>query len=610
MKAQSKARKKGSDPGSSVTVRPFPPTRGTLAKSPSGIHGLDEITAGGLPRGRPTLVCGGAGSGKTLFAMEFLVRGIVEHGEPGVFMSFEESEEELAANVASLGFDLRRLIEKGKLAIDHVRIERNEIEETGEFDLGGLFVRMEHATKTVGAKRVVLDTVESLFATLPNPEVLRSELRRLFRWLKVRGLTAVITGEKGEGTLTRHGLEEYVSDCVIALDHRVNEQISTRRLRVVKYRGSLHGTNEYPFLIDEQGISVLPITSLGLAHTASSERISTGIVRLDEMFGGAAYFKGSTVLVSGSAGTGKTSVAAHLVRLACDRGERVLFFAYEESPAQLARNMRSIGIDLEAYMTKGLLRVHPSRPQASGLELHLVSAHKSIVEFDPAIVVVDPITNLINVASLNETRSMLTRLIDFLKMRGTTALFTSLTAGDGSPEQTDVGISSLIDTWIMLETVESGGERNRLLTIVKSRGMAHSNQKAEYRIGADGIRLVDTYLGPSGVLTGSARLAQEAADQAAATARTEALARMEAQRERKRRALEGHIAALRNQWEAEDGELEETIRDVARQGDCVGEARTEMAGSRLAFDQKTAQAPKAGRTTLEQPRGRRGGKRR
>jgi len=440
--------------------------------------------------------------------------------------------------------------------------------------------------------------------------VLRSELRRLFRWLKDRGLTAVITGEKGEGTLTRHGLDEYVSDCVIALDHRVTEQISTRRLRVVKYRGSFHGTNEYPFLIDEQGISVLPITSLGLTHAASRERISTGIARLDEMFGGAAYYKGSTILLSGPAGTGKTSAAVHLVRSACERNERVLYFAYEESPAQLARNMRSIGFDLETYMEKGLLRVHPSRPQANGLELHLLTAHKAIAEFDPAIVVVDPITNLINVASANETRSMFTRLIDFLKMRGTTALFTSLTGGDASAEQTDVGISSLIDTWIMLETVESGGERNRLLTIVKSRGMAHSNQKAEYRISADGIHLVDTYLGASGVLTGSARLAQEAADLAAATARTEALARLEAQRERKRRALEARIAALRNRWEAEDAEVEESIRDVTRQGDRAGSGRAEMATSRLAFGQETRLAPVAGRLGPEQPRGRRGGKRR
>jgi circadian clock protein KaiC len=591
-------------------VRAVRPASGTLVKAPSGIHGLDEITGGGLPRGRPTLVCGSAGSGKTLFALEFLVRGIVEHGEPGVFMSFEETEEELAANVASLGFDLRRLTDEGKLAIDHVRIERDEIEETGEFDLGGLFVRLDCATKSVGAKRVVLDTVESLFASLPNPAVLRSELRRLFRWLKDRGLTAVITGEKGEGTLTRHGLEEYVSDCVIALDHRVAEQISTRRLRVVKYRGSVHGTNEYPFLIDEQGISVLPITSLGLTHAASRDRISTGIARLDEMFGGAAYYEGSTILVSGTSGTGKTSAAVHLVRSACERGERVLYFAYEESPAQLARNMRSIGFDLEAYMEKGLLRVHPSRPQANGLELHLLTAHKAIAEFDPAIVVVDPITNLINVASANETRSMFTRLIDFLKMRGTTALFTSLTAGDAGAEQTDVGISSLIDTWIMLETVESGGERNRLLTIVKSRGMAHSNQKAEYRISADGIHLADTYLGPSGVLTGSARLAQEAADLAAATARTEALARLEAQRERNRRALEARIAALRHRWEAEDAEVEESIREVTRQGDRAGTGRAEMATSRLAFGRETRQAPVAGRTGEEPPRGRGGGKRR
>ena len=481
--------------------------RRELPKAPSGIEGLDEITGGGLPRGRPTLVCGGAGCGKTLFAMEFLVRGATQFGESGVFMAFEETAEELAANVASLGFDVKKLEAQKKLAIDYVRIERSEIEENGEYDLEGLFIRLQLAIETVGAKRVVLDTVESLFAGLPNSLVLRAELRRMFRWLKDRGMTVVITGEKGEGTLTREGLEEYVSDCVIFLDHRVAEQNSTRRLRVVKYRGSLHGTNEYPFLIDEGGISILPVSSLGLTHKAPSERIASGIPRLDEMLGGKGYYKGSTILVSGTAGTGKTSVAALLVQAACKRGERCLFFAFEESTAQLVRNMQSVDIQLEPYIKKGLLKVLPSRPTAHGLEMHLVSMHKAVNQFEPDVVVVDPITNLISVGNTPEIQSMMTRLIDFLKLRGTTTFFTSLTSGDSALEQSEVGISSLIDSWLMLQIVRSGGERNRTLTIIKSRGMAHSNQAVEYRLSDDGLHLVDTYVGAAGVLTGSARLA-------------------------------------------------------------------------------------------------------
>jgi circadian clock protein KaiC len=497
-----------------------PSSKKELPKTPSGIQGLDEITGGGLPSGRPTLVCGGAGCGKTLFAMEFLVRGATEYGEPGIFMAFEETAEELAANVTSLGFDLKKLEAQKKVAIDYVRVERSEIEETGEYDLEGLFVRLDHAIKSVGAKRVVLDTIESLFAGLPNPLVLRSELRRMFRWLKDRGMTVVLTGEKGEGTLTRQGLEEYVSDCVIFLDHRVADQTSTRRLRVVKYRGSVHGTNEYPFLIDESGISILPVTSLGLTHKASRERISSGIQRLDEMLGGQGYFKGSTILVSGTAGTGKTSVAALLAKAACARGEKCLFFAFEESTDQLVRNMRSIGLRLDPYIKQGLLKVMPSRPTAHGLEMHLVCMHKAVSDFQPDVVLVDPITNLINVGTTPETTSMMTRLIDFLKMRGTTTFFTSLTTGGSDLEQTEVGISSLVDTWLLLQVMRCGGERNRTLTIIKSRGMAHSNQTSEYRLSDSGIKIVDTYLGAADVLTGSARLAKEAEDEAALEHRT------------------------------------------------------------------------------------------
>ncbi len=554
-----------------------------LPKAPSGIRGLDEITGGGLPRGRPTLVCGAAGCGKTLLAMEFLIRGATEHGEPGVFMSFEESDEELAANVASLGFDLRRLEAEKKLAVDHVRIERSEIEETGEYNLEGLFVRLAHAVQTVGAKRVALDTIESLFAALPNPTILRSELRRLFRWLKDRGLTAVITGEKGEGTLTRQGLEEYVSDCVIFLDHRITDQVSTRRLRVVKYRGSTHGTNEYPFLIDETGISVLPITSMGLMHDAPREHVSSGIARLDEMLGGKGYFKGSTVLVSGTAGAGKTSLAAHLAKDFCRRRQRCLYLAFEESAAQILRNMASIGLDLAPLVKDGTLRVIPARPQAVGLEQHLAQIHKAVTELDPALVIMDPVSNMTGVSTNVEARSMLTRLIDFLKARSTTSLFTNLTSGSGELEETDVGISSLIDTWIMLEVVRSGGERNRIMSIIKSRGMAHSNQTSEFRLTNDGVQIVDTYLGASGVLTGSARVAKEAEDRAMQTQRASHIQQKQAERESKRKAFESRLAAQREEFATEDAALGRELREQQALQSRTETDRAAMGASRQAF---------------------------
>jgi circadian clock protein KaiC len=555
----------------------------SLHKVPSGIAGLDEITGGGLPRGRPTLVCGSAGCGKTLFAMEFLVRGVIEHGEPGVFMSFEESEEELATNVASLGFDVRQLVEKRQLAIDHVRVERNEIEETGAFDLEGLFVRLRLAIESVGAKRVALDTIESLFSALPNPAILRSELRRLFRWLKDQGMTTIITGEQGVGSFTRQGLEEYISDCVIFLDHRVNDQVSTRRLRVVKYRGTTHGSNEYPFLIDETGISVLPITSLRLNHEATAERVSTGIERLDEMLGGG-YFKGTTVLCSGSAGTGKTSIAAHLVRAACEKGKRCLFFAFEESSAQLMRNMGAIGIDLGRYTANGSLELVASRPYAKGLEMHLLSMHKAVNQRQPALVVIDPVSNLVGSGSPLGSTSMLTRLLDFLKTRGITTLFTSLTEGGADKEQTAVAISSLIDTWLVLDVVRSSGERNRTLDVIKSRGMAHSNQTTEYRITDQGVLLLDTYLGPSGVLTGSARLAREVADQAQVTLQQEEIARQQALRGIRRNAFDGRLATLQSEFAAEDAELERDIQERIRQRDGMPADRAAMARSRQTLE--------------------------
>jgi len=526
-----------------------------LSKSPTGIDGFDQVAGGGLPAGRPTLVCGGAGCGKTLFAISFLVHGATRFDEPGVFMSFEESGDELAQNVASLGFDLPGLVEKKKLVLDHVKIERSEIEETGDYDLEGLFVRLGYAIDSIGARRVVLDTIESLFAGLANQSILRAELRRLFRWLKDRGVTAMITGERGEGTLTRQGLEEYVSDAVIVLDHRVTEQISTRRLRIVKYRGSAHGTNEYPFLIDEDGLSVLPVTSIGLTHDASSERISTGVARLDMMLGGRGYFRGSTILVSGTAGAGKSSLAAHFLDAACRRGERCLAFVFEESPQQVVRNMRSIGIDLQRWVERGLLEFHAARPSLHGLEMHLSRMHRAIDRFQPSVVVLDPVSSLLRVAQPTDVQATLTRLVDYLKLQGITALLTSLTHGRTEHEQTDVAISSIVDTWLLLVALELSGERNRGLYVLKSRGMDHSNQIREFLLTDRGVELVDVYAGPSGVLTGSARLTQEAQERAAALAQEHELERKERTLTRLRAAFEAELASLRAKFEAEQADL-------------------------------------------------------
>lgn len=459
-----------------------------LPKSPTGIPGMDEITGGGLPKGRPTLVAGATGCGKTLFAMEFLVNGAIQYAEPGVFVAFEESTEELAQNVASLGFDLKELINQKKLIIDYVRIERSEIEETGAYDLEGLFIRLGHAIDTIGAKRVAVDTVEVLFSALPNQAILRAELQRLFRWLKDKGVSAVITAERGAGTMTRFGIEEYVADCVILLDHRVTEQMSTRRLRIVKYRGTLHGTDEYPFLITKDGISVLPITSLGLDHKAPTGRVSTGVKELDDMLGGEGYHRGSTILISGTAGTGKSSLAAAFVDAACRRGEHCLYFAFEESANQVLRNMRSIGIDLAPHVKKGLLQFHVARPSLYGLEMHLVTMHDLIKEYKPEIVVLDPITDFFVVGNNAEVKAAITRIIDFLKTNQITALFTSYT-DENAPNESVVGVSSLIDTWVSLRSLENHGERQRGLFVLKSRGMAHSNQIRSLRLTNDGIKL-------------------------------------------------------------------------------------------------------------------------
>ncbi len=539
--------------------RPQPARLLPLSKCPTGIQGLDEITEGGLPRGRPTLVCGSAGSGKTLLSMEFLVRGITQYEEPGVFVCFEETAEELAANVASLGFNLPQLIQADQLAIDFVRVERSEIEETGEYDLEGLFVRLGAAIDQVQAKRVVLDSLEALFAGLPNEAILRAELRRLFRWLKDKKVTTLITGEQGDGHLTRHGLEEYVSDCVIALDHRVINQIATRRLRIVKYRGSRHGTNEYPTLIDEQGLSVLPISSLSLTYPVTSARVSTGIPRLDAMLDGKGYYQGSSILLSGTAGTGKTSLAAAFAESVCQNGGTVLYCAYEESPEQIVRNMRSIGLDLASWQTNGRLHIHAVRPSVYGLEMHLATLHKQVQAIQPTAVVIDPVTNLTSVGADADITAMLTRLIDYLKGQGITALFTSLTGGGEALEQTDVGISSLMDTWLLVRMVERNGERHRLLYVLKSRGMAHSQQVREFRLTDTGIKLEDVYIGQGQVLTGSARLIQEQQDQRAA----QTAAHVEAQRQRvltqEEAALQAQIAAL----SARLGTLQEDLTRLA-----------------------------------------------
>ena len=554
----------------------------SLPKALTGIQGLDEITKGGFPRGRPTLICGSAGAGKTLLSMEFLVRGATEYNEPGVFMAFEETATELAQNVRSLGFDVDELVKEKKLAIDFVRIERSEIDETGDYDLEGLFIRLGAAIDSIGATRVVLDTIENLFAGLQNQGILRAELRRLFRWLKDRGVTAVITAERGDGTLTRHGLEEYVSDCVILLDHRVIDQVSTRRLRIVKYRGTAHGTNEYPFLIDEDGFSVLPVTSLGLQHEVSEERVSSGIPRLDTMLGGEGFYRGTTILVSGTAGTGKTSMAACFVDAACRRGERCLYFSFEESPGQLTRNMRSIGLNLEQWVKKNLLQFHSSRAMFYGLEMHLAVIHKIVEQFKPQVVVLDPVGSLVQAGNRNDAHSMLIRLIDFLKQQRITALLTNLTSGGGALEKTDVEISSIVDTWLLMRDIELEGERNRSLYVLKSRGMAHSNQLREFLLTERGIDLLDVYVGPGGVLTGSSRLSQEARERAATLERQQNERRRERDRLRKREALEARIAALRKEFEVEDDEAEASAAQEGLREQVTVENRDRMARSRKA----------------------------
>ncbi len=556
-------------------------TKTSLPKSPTGIRGLDEITGGGLPKGRPTLLTGGTGCGKTLLAMEFLVRGATEFNEPGIFLSFEESSEELVKNFSSLGYDLNKLIAAKKLVLDYVYIERSEIEVTGEYDLEGLFVRIESLAKATGAKRVVLDTLEALFASLPNDGILRAELRRLFRWLKSKGLTAVITAEKGNGSMTRHGLEEYVSDCVISLDHIVRHQVATRRMRIVKYRGARHGTNDYPFLIDSGGISVLPITSVELQHEAGTERIASGIPRLDAMISGKGFFRGSSILVSGTAGTGKSSMSAHFSDAVCRRGERCLYLAFEESQAQIVRNMRSIGIDLKRWVDRRLLHVHAARPTMFGLEMHLAQIHRLIDEFKPRAVVFDPITNLMSVGDQDEVKAMLTRLIDYLKLKKITGFFTNLTHAQGL-ESTESAVSSLMDVWISLRDIELNGERNRGLYLLKSRGMAHSNQIREFLITSKGVDLLDVYTGGGQVLTGSARAAQDARESADAVLRQEELSRRKRALERKRKTIDAQIQALRAEYASSEEELRRSIGELRLKDQTLNRDRVNMAVLRKA----------------------------
>ena len=553
-----------------------------LAKAPTGIKGLDDVTLGGLPLGRPTLLCGAAGCGKTLIAMTFLVNGATRFGETGVFMSFEERPEDLAANVASLGYDVDELIASRRLVIDHVRIEPAEIEVSGEFDFEPLFVRLGYAIDQVGAKRVVLDTIEALFSGFKDEAVLRAEIRRLFGWLKDRGVTAVITGERGDGQLTRYGIEEYVSDCVILLDNRVHDQVTTRRLRVVKYRGSSHGTNEYPFLIDDRGVSVMPITSAGLQHRISSEIVPTGVPDLDAMFGLGGFYRGSSILLSGLAGTGKSTFSAWFANAVCSRGERCLYFAFEESPDQIVRNMRSAGIDLQKHVDDGLLLFESARPTLYGLEMHLTRMHRDIVEFNPTAVVVDPISAFRGVQS--EIHSTLLRLADICKERGVTAFFTSLSLASDHASEADRGVSSLMDTWISLTDIESSGERNRVMYVLKARGMSHSNQMREYLLTGAGIRLIEPYVGQEGVLTGAARQAQEARERNATSERSQAAERRRRELDRRRASIERQIAELRAGLEAEENEYAMLASQEAGREDALTADRAAMAAKRSAAE--------------------------
>ncbi|MEG4531894.1 circadian clock protein KaiC [Microcoleus sp. D2_18a_D3] len=550
-----------------------------LSKCPTGIQGLDEITDGGLPQGRPTLICGSAGCGKTLFGVEFLVRGATRYGEPGVLVTFEETASEITQNVASLGWNLNQLIADEKILIDHIYIEPSEIEETGEYDLEALFLRLGYAIKKIGAKRVLLDTIEVLFSGLANANIVRSEIRRLFHWLKDQGVTAVITGERGDNTLTRQGLEEYVSDCVIKLDQKTFEDIATRTLQVVKYRGSRHSNNEYPFLIEENGISVLPVTSLKLDHQVSNERVSTGITELDEMFGGKGYYRGSSILVTGRAGTGKTTLANYFAHASCLRGERCLYLATEESPQQIIRNLSSIGLDLAPYVEQGLLQFDAVRPTNYNLEMRLFKIHRWVQEFKPRTIIIDPMSNLVLSGSLVQTKNFFMRLIDYLKSKQITVFMTNLTGGDADHdhEQTEVGVSSLMDTWLELQTLKVNGERNRIIYALKSRGMMHSNQVREFIVTNEGVKLVEVYLGDGKVLTGTERVTQELKEQSAAKKRRQNFEQKKREYEQEKKLVQAQINALQMQLLNRDAELDLLFEEEQEEEKAVLENRTFMA---------------------------------
>ncbi len=524
-----------------------------IAKSRTGIEGFDDLTLGGLPSGRPSLVCGSAGCGKTLFASTFLINGARHYGETGVFVTFEERPVDIVDNVQSLGFDLQGLIDQERILIEHIAIDPTEVAEVGDYDLEALFLRLEFAVDQIGAKRIVLDTIESLFSAFQNPAVLRAEIRRLFDWLKQKGLTAVITGERGDGTLTRQGLEEYVSDCVILLDHRVDNQISTRRLRIVKYRGTAHGTNEYPFLIDEDGFSVLPVSSLGLNHKVYDERISTGVADLDDMMAGGGFYRGSSVLITGVAGSGKSSLSGMMADAACRRGEKALYLSFEESQAQTVRNMKSIGTDLGRWIGSGQLRYIAARPTFYSLEMHLAVMLREIARFQPSVVVLDPISAFLGSGELGEVQAMLLRIVDYLKSHGITGVFTHIAHAQDA--ETDAGLSSLMDAWILLLNRESNGEFNRELYLLKARGIAHSNQVREFVMSDHGIQLLEPYLGEGGALTGSARRAEEARVRRAEADRRSDVARLQDQIVHRRRRAQAQIEALQAELAADESEL-------------------------------------------------------
>jgi len=551
-----------------------------IRKSPTGIDGFDDLTLGGVPTGRPALVCGSAGCGKTLFATTFLIHGARDYGEPGVFVTFEERPRDIVDNVASLGFALDKLVADKKIAFEYVALDRSELEEAGDYDLEGLFLRLEAAIDSVGAKRVVLDTIESLFSVFSNEAILRAEIRRLFDWLKDKGMTTVITAERGDGTLTRQGLEEYVSDCVILLDHRVQNQISTRRLRIVKYRGTAHGTNEYPFLIDQDGFSVLPVSSLGLNHKVFEDRISSGIADLDNMLAGGGFHRASSILVAGVAGSGKSIVAASFAEAACAAGERALYFSFEESVDQSVRNMKSVGIDIGRWIKSDKLRYIATRPTFYSLEMHLAVVLREVTKFNPSLVVLDPISAFFESGDPMEIQSMLLRVIDFLKGRGVTAVFTHLMHGQDGNVQTESGLSSLMDAWVLLLNREVNGEFNRELYLLKARGTAHSNQVREFIMSDDGLKLVPPYLGENGALTGSARKNEEARLRRTEMQRKADVLRAQQQIQQKRRRAKAQIEALQAELDADEIGLKAMTQDEEDYLRQAADDKSEMERSR------------------------------